>query len=91
MAAGKLCSSYTGECVALIHAPEWLQEQWHNALICTDSLSLHSALEQNNHKDRDPWLKKIKKTLFQLPNTVTLLWILSYCDRDLKLTRRASL
>ena len=80
LAAGKLCSSYTGECVALLHALEWLQEHHHNALICTDSLSLHSALEQNNHKDRDPWLKNIKKALFQLGTTVTLLWIPSHCD-----------
>ena len=73
MTAGKLCLSYTGECVALLHALSWFKEHRQDALICTDSLSLHSALEQNNHKDRDPWLKKIKKALFNMSNMVTFL------------------
>ena len=80
-AAGKLCSSYTGECrVAFLRALEWLQQHLHEALICTDSLSLHSALEENNYKDRDPWLKEIKKLLFDFPVNVTLLWIPSHCN-----------
>ena len=79
-AAGKLCSSYTGECVAFLRALEWLQQNLRDALICTDSLSLHSALEGNNYKDRDPWLKEIKKSLFDFPVKVTLLWIPSHCN-----------
>ena len=78
--AGKLCSSYTGECVAMLRALEWLQENPMTSLICTDSLSLQSALAQNNWKDRDPWLKEIKQILFTLEEPVTLLWIPSHCD-----------
>ena len=78
--AGKLCSSYTGECVALLRALEWLQDHHKSSLVCTDSLSLHSALSQNNWRDRDPWLKKVKNLLLNTPDEVTLLWIPSHCD-----------
>ena len=78
--AGSLCSSYTGECVAMLRALEWLQMNPMVSLICTDSLSLQSALAENNWKDRDPWLKKIKEVLFELKEPVTLLWIPSHCD-----------
>ena len=78
--AGKLCSSYTGECVAMLRALEWLQERRLSSLVCTDSLSLHSALSQNDFRDRDPWLKEVKKMLLTTPEEVTLLWIPSHCD-----------
>ena len=39
--AGKLFSSYTGECAALLRALEWLQNHHESSLICTDSLSFH--------------------------------------------------
>ena len=45
---GKLCFSYTGECVAMLHAFELLQEHQFQSLICTDSQSPHSALAQND-------------------------------------------
>ena len=63
--AGQLCSSYTGKCVALLRALERLQDHHKSSPICTDSLSLHSVLSQNNWRDRDPWLKKVKKTTSQ--------------------------
>ena len=78
-AAGKFCSSYSGECVAMLRTMEWLQENPQTSLICTDSLSLHSALSDNNWKDKDPWLKEIKKILFNLSHSTTILWIPSHC------------
>ena len=36
--AGKLCSSYTGECVALLEALKWLLENPKTSLIWTESL-----------------------------------------------------
>ena len=78
--AGKLCSSYTGECVAMLRALEWLQEHQFSSLICTDSHSLHSALAQNDWRDRDPWLKEVKRMLLTTREQVTLLWIPSHCD-----------
>ena len=77
--AGRYCSSYGGECVAMLKALEWLQRNPTPSLICTDSDSLVSALEENNWKDRDPWLKQIKKIIFDYPQEITLLWIPSHC------------
>ena len=77
--AGSFCSSYTGECVALLRALEWLQQNGGSSLICTDSLSLHAALEQNDWRDRDPWLKQIKQIIFNIEEPITLLWIPSHC------------
>ena len=78
--AGGLCSSYSGECVALLHALEWLSENKKTSLICTDSLSLQGALSQNDWRDNDLWLKKIKSIVFTLEEHTTLLWIPSHCD-----------
>ena len=47
--------------------------------IYTDSLSLHSALARNDLKDKDPWLKQIKKKMFELQHSTTLLWVPSHC------------
>ena len=47
--AGKLCSSYGGECVALLHALRWLKNTDYKCLICTDSMSLYSALQSMAH------------------------------------------
>ena len=70
--AGKYCSSYTGECVALLEAVKWLAEHPHISLICTDSLSVQSALEQNDWKDRDPWLKQIKESIYHGSSQIVL-------------------
>ena len=77
--AGRLCSSYTGECVALLEALKWLLENPQTSLICTDSLSLHDALESNDWRDKDPWLKLIKVNIYSNPSQITLLWIPSHC------------
>ena len=80
--AGKLCSSYTGECVALLMAFEWIATQPTvlDYLICTDSKSLHEALRRNDWTDTDPWLKKAKVAISQLESQITLLWLPSHCD-----------
>ena len=57
-----MCSSYTGECVALLEALEWItitaisEHRPIKVLICSDSKSL----QKNHWKDDDPWLKRIK-------------------------------
>ena len=63
----------------MLRTMEWLQENPQTSLICTDSLSLHSALSDNNWKDKDPWLKEIKKILFNLSHSTTILWVPSHC------------
>ena len=85
--AGVLCSSYTGECVAMLEAIKWTQEMQSEmdtlkVLICTDSRSLADALNRNHWKDDDPWLKQIKDLVYGLRAEVTLLWIPSHCDTD---------
>ena len=81
--AGKFCSSFSGECVALLRALEWIrgnQETFHRILIITDSKSLTEALRSNNWKDKDHWIKRIKSMLLTITAKVTLLWIPSHCD-----------
>ena len=80
--AGSLCSSYTGECVALLMAIEWIESQPLPAdyLICTDSKSLLEALRANAWTDPDPWLKQIKRKIADLKSTLTVLWLPSHCD-----------
>ena len=78
-AAGKYCSSYSGECVAMLRTVEWLLEHPQTSTICTDSLSLHSALASNDWKDKDPWLKQIKMKMFELQYSTTVLWVPSHC------------
>ena len=85
--AGKLCSSYTGECVAMLEAIRWtrLKEVEMGSLkvlICSDSKSLAEALSLNHWKDDDPWLKQIKNLAYDMRAEVTLLWIPSHCDVD---------
>ena len=65
--------------VALLEAVKWLAEHPYVSLICTDSLSVHSALEQNDWKDRDPWLKQIKESIYHGSSQIVLLWIPSHC------------
>ena len=65
-AAGKLCSSYDGECVAMRTALEWIEEDDRGDIkyaIFTDSLSLTSALKSNDWKDTHEWLRAIKVLL----------------------------
>ena len=84
--AGKYCSSYSGECVALLHALNWICEEEQNwtqpeeILICTDSKSLTSALEIPNWRDPDHWIKEVKTSVSRCQSRVTLLWIPSHVD-----------
>ena len=50
--AGSLCSSYTGECVEMLRALEWLQINNMSSLICTDSLSLQSAISTEQREGK---------------------------------------
>ena len=84
--AGEYCSSYTGECVAFLHALEWIEGnelatgETGTILISSDSMSLAQSLRINNWKDKDPWLKLIKHTLCRLESKIIMLWIPSHCD-----------
>ena len=84
--AGSFCSSYGGECVAMLHSLRWIakeEESWGEVtkvLICTDSRSLTEALDNRCWKDPDYWLKEIKKELLNIKSKITLLWIPSHVN-----------
>ena len=62
--AGLMCSSYTGECVALLEALEWTtnnaetEDRHPRLLICSDSKSMAMSLQKDHWKDDDLWLKR---------------------------------
>ena len=84
--AGELCSSFTGECVALLNALEWVAEEetkgkkLEQVLICTDSMSMAMALENHKWKDPEHWMKEIKLQLSILKTNIVVLWIPSHVD-----------
>ena len=79
-AAGEICSSYGAEGVALFRAIEWLCEKKpSSATICTDSMSLHKALSNDDWKDAQDWLRRIKEASYELETDVTILWVPSHC------------
>ena len=79
-AAGEICSSYGAESVALLRALEWIEEhQVKTATICTDSMSVHKALANDDWKDAQDWLRKIKEKCHQLETKITILWVPSHC------------
>ena len=72
--AGKICSSYGAEGVALLRALELLERRnISTATICTDSLSLQKALANDDWKDAQDWLRKIKEKSYTLRTEVTIL------------------
>jgi len=82
-AAGKLCSSYDGECVAMMEALQWIEEDnTPEAMygIYTDSQSLMSALKSNDWKDTHKWLRCIKVLLNNTKKKITICWIPSHCN-----------
>ena len=86
--AGLMCSSYTGECVALLEALEWItitaisEHRPIKVLICSDSKSMAMSLQNSHWKDDDPWLKRIKEKIHQMQSEMTFLCIPSQCDID---------
>ena len=82
-AAGVICSSFGAEGVAMLRALEWLEEHpAKSTLICTDSLSVHAALEKDDWKDCQDWIRKIKMQARKVTGTVTIVWVPSHCGVD---------
>ena len=79
-AAGEICSSYAAENVALLRALEWLEvNSAETATICTDSMSIHEALANDDWKDAQDWVRKVKEKSYVLTGKITILWIPSHC------------
>ena len=60
--AGAICSSFGAEGVAMLRALEWIEANnlTGKVIICTDSLSVHAALEKDDWKDAQDWISKFK-------------------------------
>ena len=80
--AGKLCSSFQAECIAMAKALEWINNNPTIGmnLIVTDSMSMWQALQTNNWKDDDYHLHQIKSKVRALDSKITLLWVPSHCN-----------
>ena len=81
-AAGALCSSYDGECIAMLPATNWVARQPQTEkhyLILTDSQSLVNALQSNNWRDKHEWLRAVKRNLIINKAKSTICWIPSHC------------
>ena len=49
------------------------------ATICTDSMSVHKALANDDWKNAQDWTRKIKEKCHQLKTDTSILWIPSHC------------
>ena len=80
--AGRMCSSYDGECVAMEAATRWINIQplppRHYA-IYTDSKSLVETLKEGRWKNNHEWLKATKKNLAKDKHRTTICWVPSHC------------
>ena len=77
-AAGALCSSYKGECVAMMITLEWIAKEERGNVkyaIYTDSLSLINALEADSWKDQHEWLRVTETLLADSTNNITICWV----------------
>lgn len=84
-AAGKICSSYNGETVAMEEATKWIKEQGESDLhylVITDSMSMTEALEINDWKDKHEWIKQIKRNMEEIKAKTTVLWVPSHCGTE---------
>jgi len=78
--AGEWCSSFGAECKAMAEALKWLTANLDDAVICTDSLSMHSALMSNDWRNKTNLIVEIKRRVKEIGKRITLLWIPAHCD-----------
>ena len=85
VAAGSLCSSFDGECIAMREATRWINtqpEEQKHFVIFTDSRSLVDTLRKDNWRQSHEWLKAVKEILTTCKQWVTVCWIPSHCGTD---------
>ena len=78
--AGKWCSSFGAECKAMVEALKWLKGNPGDAIICTDSLSMHSALKNNDWRNTTNLIVQIKELTREIEARITLLWVPAHCE-----------
>ena len=78
--AGSMCSSFGAECLAMVEALKWLKDNPGNTFICTDSLSMHSALMKNDWRNNTNLIVEIRNLVETINSKISLLWIPAHCD-----------
>jgi len=86
-AAGKLCSSFAGECVAMIQAMEWAQKNEEEEerpereySILTDSMSLIKWMKNVGNKVQDGWKAEMCECMMKNKARIKILWIPSHIN-----------
>ena len=64
----------------MVEALKWLQKNPDDAIICTDSLSIHSALANNDWRNNTNLIVQIKELTENIKQKVTFLWIPAHCN-----------
>ena len=80
--AGKLCSSYQAEMVALYTALNWLEERdWTKARIVTDSKSSLMSLRNEADSPKNIWLSKVRRVINEIDirRELCMTWVPSHC------------
>jgi len=87
-AAGKWCSSFAGECVAMIQAMEWAQRNEEEESrdreysILTDSMSLVKWMKNIGNKVQEGWKAEICNSMMKNKARIKILWIPSHISVD---------
>ena len=83
-AAGRWCSSYQTEMVAMNLALDWLlenAESWENARIVTDSKSSAESMRRTKYNTKNNLLKTIYEKLAKMTSKkITVTWVPSHCE-----------
>ena len=64
----------------MVEALKWLKENPGDAIICTDSLSMHSALKNNDWRNTTNLIVQIKELTREIEARITLLWVPAHCE-----------
>ena len=81
--AGKVCSSFDAESIAMLNALTWINNQEDSNkkyLICTDSKAVTETLRNSTTKNTSIWIDKIIKELAKTETKIFSQWIPSHCD-----------
>ena len=82
VAAGKWCSSYQAEMIAMEKALSWLESkayEWHTARIVTDSKSSLESMKKFKYGTKNVLLRRVYQLLSNLTGTLQLVWVPSHC------------
>ena len=68
--------------MALLKALTWIKKDPNPTLICTDSMSLHQALDNTLWRSKDDGVNKIRQALREITCQIVLLWVPSHCGLE---------